>query len=304
MASHSPTEIRLQDLTALKQKADVFLLPETGKKSLTGIGNTYSPFKSRGLDFQEVRVYQPGDDIRQIDWHITAKYGKPFTKLYTEEKERTLFFVVDLRSNMYFATHGDFKAIMAARLTAFMASIADHQKDRIGYCILTDTGIISCDQPDMNLLPQLLHDLTHVNKRKQSAGDFTTLLQSIPQLISAGSFIFIFSDFSNWTETQSKLLIPLSEKNTILLGLLYDTLEVEIPMDTLPFSNGREIITITPQDKKIHKQFKTEWQQHQNYLRKTAHKYDWGFLPMATDSDYITTLCQFCFGEASHATGN
>ena len=131
MPTHSPTEILLKDLTALKQRAELFALPESGKKVLTGIGSTYSPFKSRGLDFQEVRVYQPGDDIRQIDWHSTAKYGKPFTKLYTEEKERTLFFIVDLRSSMYFATHGDFKAIMAARLTAFMATIAEHQKNKI-----------------------------------------------------------------------------------------------------------------------------------------------------------------------------
>ena len=76
--AHDATTIRLKDLVALRQRAASFLLPDSGKKALIGTGNTFSPFKSRGLDFQEVRVYQPGDDIRQIDWHITAKYGKPF----------------------------------------------------------------------------------------------------------------------------------------------------------------------------------------------------------------------------------
>ena len=134
--SHDVVHIQMKDLIALKQRAESFLLPDSGKKATIGVGNTYSPFKSRGLDFQEVRVYQPGDDIRQIDWHVTAKYGKPFTKLYTEEKERTIFFVVDLRTNMHFATHGDFKSVIAARIAAFMAFIAEQQKDKIGYILL------------------------------------------------------------------------------------------------------------------------------------------------------------------------
>ena len=67
--SHDAISIRLKDLVDLRAQAESFLLPDSGKKALVGTGNTFSPFKSRGLDFQEVRVYQPGDDIRQIDWH-------------------------------------------------------------------------------------------------------------------------------------------------------------------------------------------------------------------------------------------
>ena len=81
MSEHSPVNIRLKDLTELKKQAENFLLPQSVHKSTAGFGSVYSPFKTRGLDFQEVRAYQPGDDIRQIDWHVTAKYGKPFTKL-------------------------------------------------------------------------------------------------------------------------------------------------------------------------------------------------------------------------------
>ena len=141
MQSHANAcEIEMKDLIALKARAEAFILPATGKKATVGFGSTYSPFKSRGLDFQEVRVYQPGDDIRQIDWHVTAKYGKPFTKLYTEEKERTIFFVVDLRSNMHFATHGDFKHVIAARMAAFMAFIAG-----VFMVVLSITSAISTD---------------------------------------------------------------------------------------------------------------------------------------------------------------
>ena len=96
----NPVLLELPDLVSLKEQAESLVLPTNDKISLTGFGDKKSPFRSRGLDFQEVRVYQPGDDIRQIDWRVTAKYGEPFTKLYTEEKEQQIYLICDLRPNM------------------------------------------------------------------------------------------------------------------------------------------------------------------------------------------------------------
>ena len=102
----------LDHLLRLKKQALRFQLKETNRKAYTGQGYTKSPFKSKGLDFQEVRAYQPGDDIRQIDWRVTAKYGKPFTKLYTDEKERQVFLICDMRSRMKFASRGRFNRLL------------------------------------------------------------------------------------------------------------------------------------------------------------------------------------------------
>lgn len=304
MPNHSPTQIRIQDLAALKQRADDFLLPWSGKKVLTGSGNIYSPFKSRGLDFQEVRVYQPGDDIRQIDWHVTAKYGKPFTKLYTEEKERTIFFIVDLRSSMNFATHGDFKSVIAARLTAFMAFVAEHQKDKIGYFILTDNGLISSGDADKGSLSNLLQILVKPASKTKTKSDFTQAIRLLAQLLPAGSFVFMFSDFHDWSAQDTTLLAPLSDKNTFLFCFLYDSLEAFLPKDSLSFSDGKTTLFITEQDKKIREHFHMQWQKQQDILTKATQKYNWGFLPLATDSDYLNELIHFCFGEPSHAAGN
>ena len=93
----NPVLLELPDLVGLREQAESLILPTNDKVSLTGYGDKKSPFRSRGLDFQEVRVYQPGDDIRQIDWRVTAKYGEPFTKLYAEEKEQQIYLVCDLR---------------------------------------------------------------------------------------------------------------------------------------------------------------------------------------------------------------
>lgn len=298
MTAHfHPTQILLKDLVALRKKADLFLLPETGKKAFTGSGNTFSPFKSRGLDFQEVRVYQPGDDIRQIDWHVTAKYGKPFTKLYTEEKERTVFFVVDLRSSMFFATHGAFKAVIAARLTAFMAFIAEHQHDKIGSLLLTDNGLLTSGDCDTNTLMPLLNQMSNPDKFKATAGGLDKAIRLLGQMIPAGSFVFFFSDFHDFTEQHLILLSRFSEKNTFLFCSIYDQLEANLPQDTLPFSDGKSNLVVSALNDKMRQKFHAQWQNQQAVIQKAAKKYGWGYLPIPTDSDYLNELIRFCFGK-------
>ena len=293
---HHPTQIVLKDLIALKQRAELFALPQTGKRSTTGFGSTFSPFKSRGLDFQEVRVYQPGDDIRQIDWHVTAKYGKPFTKLYTEEKERTIFFVVDLRNNMHFATHGDFKDVIAARLTAFMAFMAEHQKDKIGYIVITDKGLTSSGDADAyGVLTPLLNAMTGDAKYTASDNPFRAACQMLTQLLSPGSFVFLFSDFYDWTNEHTQILAPMSDKITFLFCPIYDDLEANLPDDILPFSDGTETILVQADHPKIRQQFYNDWQKRTKILQEAARKYTWGLLPIKTDMDYINELSHFCF---------
>ena len=302
MLTHSPVEIHLKELTALRQYADSFLLPTNSKKALTGSGSTYSPFKSRGLDFQEVRVYQPGDDIRQIDWHVTAKYGKPFTKLYTEEKERTIFFIVDLRSSMQFATHGDFKSVIAARLAAFTAFIANHQKDKIGYLILTDQGLISSGPAEIGLLDQFLNTLATPTQTINPIGNFDTALPLLAQILPTGSFVFVLSDFHDWEQKHTTLLAPLSDKNTVLFISIYDTLEEKLPEATLAFSDGQSTFILSAQNKKARQKFATVWEEHQKMLQDITVKHNWGFLPIITHSDYLTLFIDFCFGENYEST--
>ncbi len=293
--SHDAISIRLKDLVDLRAQAESFLLPDSGKKALVGTGNTFSPFKSRGLDFQEVRVYQPGDDIRQIDWHITAKYGKPFTKLYTEEKERAIFFVIDLRSPMFFATHGDFKSVISARLAAFMAFVAEQQKNKIGYLILTDDTLLSSGEVSHDTLAPLLDTLVKPSGKGKTAS-WAEVVRLLGQLLPAGSFTFLFSDFHDWQQTDTDLLAPLAEKNTFVFCSIYDTLEATLPDDTLPFSDGQNTLVVKNQDDKARHKFHEEWNAQQSKLEKMARKYGYGFVSIATDSDYLDLMTRFCFG--------
>ena len=117
-------------LLEMKKKAQMFSLAKNRLRADVGFGETASLFKTKGLDFQEVRVYQPGDDIRLIDWKITAKHNKPFTKLYTDEKERQVFLIVDMRSSMKFATTGVFKSVLTAECSSLISFLAENKKDK------------------------------------------------------------------------------------------------------------------------------------------------------------------------------
>lgn len=101
-------------------------------------GEYVSAFKGRGMEFEEVRPYQPGDDIRAIDWNVTARVGSPFLKIYREERELTLLFVVDVSASMHFGSVRQFKSEMAAEITALLAYAALKNNDKIGLIIFSD----------------------------------------------------------------------------------------------------------------------------------------------------------------------
>ena len=118
--------ISLKTLINLAKPAASFNLKRHSIRAQTS-GGYLSHFKSRGMEFQEVRAYQAGDDIRNIDWHVTARTGKVQTKVFREERERPVFISVDNRLTMHFATRGVFKSVLAAKLAGLLAWAAQHQ---------------------------------------------------------------------------------------------------------------------------------------------------------------------------------
>jgi len=293
--SYSSVEIRLKDLLELKQRAEELNIPRSQKNVYTGIGDTPSPFKSRGLDFQEVRVYQPGDDIRQIDWRVTAKYGKPFTKLYTEEKDRSLFFLCDLRPEMQFASHGDFKSVVAARVTAFFSFMAMHKNDRIGAAVLTEEGInmLPVDKSEVHLMA-VLHALINPVPNIHTDGSLYEAFKQLEAELPSGSYLFVISDFHDWDERTRKELSRFSIKNTLLLCPIYDELETRLPKGIFSFSDGKKMVMLDTEKSSFQKKFSNTWEQHIHQLQNAASGQGWGLFPLRTDSDYLDLLTHFC----------
>ena len=292
----NPIQPELADLISLKGKADIVGLP-SHKNSVIGFGQTKSLFKSRGLNFEEVRQYQPGDDIRQIDWRVTAKYGKPYTKLYTEEKEKQVYILCDLRPNMQFASHGHFKSVMAARLSALIGFLAEQKNDSLSYQILSHQIIQSLTNlPARDALPYFLNQLSK-EPQKESTVLFSQIIPFMEQNIKAGSIIFLISDFHDINLDDFHFLGELSHKSLINIIHLYDKMEIQLPKGVLPFSNGQKQILIDTQSKSFQKTFTDSWNHKTNLLRQNVQKYHWGYLPLSTDSDYLAQFQHFCLGD-------
>lgn len=194
-------------------------------------GGYLSAFKGRGMEFDENRLYQQGDDIRSIDWRVTARTGKTYTKLFREEREKPVFIAVDNRPAMQFATRGVFKSVQAKKLAALLAWVANHQGDKIGGQVFSQN---TCHE----LKPQngkhaVLHFLNAlvVPDNGSEAIDFALpqALARLTQHARPGSLVYIISDFRGLNTKAENLLLKLSEHCDVVLVFVYDPLEKALP---------------------------------------------------------------------------
>ncbi|MBN9231056.1 MAG: DUF58 domain-containing protein [Legionella sp.] len=198
-------------------------------------GQYLSRLRGRGMDFAEVRNYQPGDEIRHMEWRITARTGKPHVKLYEEEREQPVLLVVDFNPSMIFGTQIAFKSVVAARLAALILWNALHQNDRIGgFFFSTDEHNEYIPRGrDASVLPMLL---ALSNYTKMPSGSYTKLgrplsnaLERVRRVSKPGSLIAIISDFYNLDAESAQQLQRLRQHNDLLAYQICDPLELSSP---------------------------------------------------------------------------
>ena len=199
-------------------------------------GGFVSRFKGRGMEFDETRLYQAGDDIRSIDWRVTARTGKTHTKIFREERERPVFISVDCRAAMHFATRGVFKSVLATKLAALVAWTAFHHGDRIG-------GQLFFDSYCQELKPQngrgaVLHFLNALVKASSSEFanegreemDLDATFSRLLHHARAGSLVYVISDFRGLTANAQHKLTMLARHCEVVLLFIYDELEQQLPI--------------------------------------------------------------------------
>ena len=285
-------------LAALKKKAAALQLPASKKQSLTGTGSTKSPFKTKGMDFSEVRQYQAGDDIRQIDWRVTAKYGKPFTKLYVDEKQRQVIFVCDLRSSMKFASSGDFKSVLVAKMGAFLAWIATQKGDNIQALfmlpeLLKTTPAGNATDIISGFLSELSSALDPFNMPLDIV-NFDQMLKRLEPITKKGSLVFIFSDFHDMTPESTKNIGHLSKRADISLIHIFDAMEEKMPAAILPISDGNKAFIADMRNKTNRKIFSDSFTKVQDIIAQTVTMYHLGYLPIRTDEPYLDIIARYC----------
>jgi uncharacterized protein (DUF58 family) len=262
-------------------------------------GSQRSVFRGRGLDFDEVRIYQAGDDIRAIDWRVTARSGQPHTKLFREERERPTLIAVDQRRGMFFGSQRC-KSVLACRLAASLAWAALAANDRVG-------GLVFGDQQHRDVRPrrsrqsvlQLLEQLHHHNHLLQhpgpSAGGLARALTELRRIARPGSSVFVLSDFSgdDWPACEQQLGL-LARHCDITAILISDPLERELPRPgQYLVSDGRQRALLDSHGAARRARYRAQFETHCDHLQSRLAGFRIPLLLAGTDDDEAPWLARY-----------
>jgi len=287
-------DIDVKELIALRHYVGA-LEVKSRKRALSLLsGGQVSPFKGRGIDFEEVRRYQAGDDVRHMDWRVTARTGHPHLKLFREERERPVFFLVDFSPSMLFGTKVAFKSVVAARATALLAWVSMKKGDRVG-------AVLSSEQGHKELRPaggrgsvlRLIHAMADLHGVARTAGAQSTQNTELP-LVSAlkrvirtvrpGSQIFLVSDFVGLDSQCESAMARLGVHNELVCIMPFDPLEaIPPPPGMYKVSDGiRSTWLDTGRDQTVDK-YRQQYQERQNKIQGLCIKFGLGFFTLATN---------------------
>lgn len=224
----------LKELIALRRYAYVGTCHTKSRAQRSG--GHQSKLRGRGMDFSEVRNYQAGDEIRHMEWRITARTGKPHVKLYQEERERPVIILADFNPSMYFGTRLAFKSVVAARLAAILAWTVIKQGDRLGGFLFSATthneftprGRASGVLPFLAALSHYTCELSQGTFQLESRS-LSYALQRVRRVVRPGSILVLISDFYNMDKDSEQHLSLLRSQNEVLAYHLCDPLEIAPP---------------------------------------------------------------------------
>ena len=269
------------------------LAPRNSARAQRG-GAHLSRFRGRGIDFDEVRVYQPGDDIRSMDWRVTARTGRPHAKVFREERERPVLFAVDLGASMQFGTRVAFKSVTAAKVAAFWAWCAARHGDRVGGVLLRDHASVEY-KPRVGHagVLQLLSAMAEPVRLSTSAPEqgVAQMLQRLRSVAHPGSLIVWISDFQGLNAAHESALSELRRHSEVVAVQIYDDLEAQLPPPgRYNVSDGRQTLAFDAADPVLRSAYQQHFVQHTQELQKMLNALSIRVMRIATHDDTYTLL--------------
>ena len=257
-------------------------------------GEYHSVFKGRGMEFSEVREYQPGDDVRTIDWNVTARMGHPYVKKYVEERELTVMLLVDASSSGEFGTVEQMKGEIGVEICALLAFSAIKNNDRVGLIIFTDTvEEFVPPKKGRNHVLRVIRELLYF-KPENFNTDITCALEYMNHILNRRAVVFIISDFiTSGYETALKIA---NKRHDIIPITITDPRELDLPkigMIELEDAETGEEILIDTFDPEVRKSFgflSTKERRERDSLFK---RMDIDPIDIMTDRSYIEPLMNF-----------
>lgn len=259
-------------------------------------GAYQSVYKGRGLSFAAVRPYQPGDDVRSIDWKVTARTGETFIKQHIEERELTLLIVIDGSASVLFGTQDRRKRDFAAELGAVLAYAANNNNDRAGLLIFSDhIEHYIPPKKGRNHLLHMIRDLLTV-ETKGKGTDLSLALRTANRLLPTGAIIFLLSDFLMPAESYRKDLMLAGQRHELVNVILSDPLEDNLPdvgLLVMRDSETGEIQWVDTSSKEWQEQFRKKRTTFLEERQQVFNKAGVDSIDMPADGDYVRALGRF-----------
>ena len=287
---------RLDELLELRHQAHTLGLASHHLVNTTFSGLYASVFRGQGLNFEEVREYREGDDIRNMDWKVTARTNEPHLKVYREERERSVVLCVDHGPHMFFGTRGTFKSVQAARAAALLGWAANSVNDRVGGMLYgdADTGLVHF-QPtkDRRAMWRLLKEMANPVRRAQHGIDcIDRVLKRADRGSGTGSLIFVIGDFNRDLQGLDKTLGQVCQKHSVVLIPVDDPADREIPsLGRVMFRDAEgQMVEIDTDDADGQRVFTERWESRRAILNKLANRLGVAVIPVQTAQDVHRSL--------------
>ncbi len=254
-------------------------------------GEYHSAFKGRGMAFSEVREYQYGDAIKDIDWNVTARFSHPYVKIFEEERELTVMLIIDVSGSREFGSFENNKQDVITEISAVLSFSAIHNNDKIGVIFFSDK--VEKFIPPKKGLSHILRIIRELIdfKPENKGTDLSEALRFMTNVIKKRCTAFIISDF--YDKNFEKPLQIASNKHDVIALKIYDQRESELPsvgLMKLKDSETGKTMWIDTSDKKIRQNYHYLWQQRNNALSNVFKKSAVNYTMISTNEDYVKPL--------------
>lgn len=254
-------------------------------------GEYHSTFKGRGMTFSEVRQYQFGDDVRNIDWNVTARYSEPFVKVFEEERELTMMLVVDVSGSGLFGTRNSFKKDIITEIAATLAFSATQNNDKIGLILFSDTiELYIPPKKGRSHVLRIIRELLEFEPQSQKT-DISEALSFLSKVMKKKAIVFVLSDFM--AENYQRTLKITSGRHDVTGIRVFDAKEEEIPnlgmVNMMDEETGKTILVDTS-SKSVRNSYAKYYRERLEYFRESFRKSGAGSLSTRVDESYVKKL--------------
>ncbi|MCY4093605.1 MAG: DUF58 domain-containing protein [Gammaproteobacteria bacterium] len=258
-------------------------------------GTLVSRMRGRGVDLDEVRLYQAGDDVRNIDWKVTARKEKPHTKIFREERERPTMLVIDQRRSMFFGSQVRLKSVAAAEVAARIAWQTLNARDRVGGVVIEESSlrILKPIRSKLNVV-RLLSTIADANNRLSTANvtlnpegsSWHAVLMNLRRATPVGHRIVFVSDFQEIEESDLRQLLVLQNHNEISLIHVYDPVEQNLPPSgAYAVTDGFQRVTFSGGNQRNQRRYEERFEAHRSRLQDACRTRGIRFVSLSTVDD-------------------